>query len=170
MVLNGIKTSYMKKLLLFVGLLFTTSTFAQVSSSEEFVAFSFLDFKTKYAYLSKQGWKYVDKNQNYSEEKVEDELIYSKNFNGMYYSISLTEGMNTVNGLKYSITTVNMYNKSTYESWVKKFKESGIKFKKVEDPNDKYLDKYIYFGTDFVITIETIDLDGYTDYIISIMI
>lgn len=159
-----------KKLLVATLLFVSSYSFSQVSSATDFLDFSFKDFRTRSTYLTTQNWKYINVYKDYTTEKVEEEFVYEKEENGNYYTMYLLEGQNLTNGLKYSITKVEV-SEEMYDNWVKNItKSSGIKFKKVESADDPYLDQYMYMGQDFVLTIEKISMDGYVSCTISVMI
>jgi len=155
------KNEFLKYLIIF---LLSNNLFGQISNGTEFLNFALLTSKEKHLYISERNWRYVGVNRKKEDDYITEDVVYSKIENGITYELTL-RGVLFYDGKIISITMLLINDEKVYNSWVKKWKDSGIEFKK--DPESE--DKYMSFGDDFMIMLEKIYEKGLTLYQISII-
>lgn len=125
------------KRLLFAGLLFVKmSAVAQISSSEEFIDFSFLNPKEKYVFLLNNDWEAKGTDRNSEDGKLTEDMYYYKEENGVKYFLTVRS---VLNGESTNYATIlSIDNESTYNRLVKSMRADGYIFEKDPAGGDKY--------------------------------
>lgn len=151
-----------------VIILLTLCLNAQIESASTFLNFSLLSAKGKYQRLGQHtNWEGLGTKQFREDDNVIVEMNYMRIHNDARYILTLRTVMGLTDDTRYEVTKVVINSAEIYNSWMKKWTESGVKFSK--DPSNP--NKMASMNTDdYIIILEKRKIKDMWVYEISIIV